>query len=125
MEFFIQDACKGGAIAKEIGQDTYQQLLQMLKDKSSDCVVTKSMDKETRTKVHQWIKLEFNGKLDSKTVDESIQIFISKGKPQRRAKFYTMFHLYKENKETLYSFNLIAKLLRYFDYLIVVFLLNH
>ncbi|VDM37474.1 unnamed protein product [Toxocara canis] len=80
-------------------------------------ISTEGMDKEARTKIHEWVRRRYHGKLSSQTRDGSIAISFSKNDNRKRKVWpearpdYLHFTLSKENKDSHYALSLIAKFL--------------
>lgn len=90
-------------------------------DKAEDYSIVleeSQLDKENRKTIHNAVKIIGNGLLSSDTTaNATIRIFSSKKdksfRAEKKKELIVNFTLYKENKDTMDSVNLLSKLLRY------------
>ncbi|VDK60608.1 unnamed protein product [Anisakis simplex] len=118
---------EAGSPPDGISSDQISEIDELLKDSSKSVKIStechlissfiQNMDKTGRTKIHEWVRQRYNGKLSSQTRDQSIVISCS-GNDNRKRRIwpedrpdYLHFTLSKENKDSLYAVSLIAKFL--------------
>jgi tRNA pseudouridine13 synthase len=116
----VLDKCK--ELGDGLGDDEFPSRLQEIVEKQRGSVSTRPItDKPTRTLFHRNVKRLFGSMLDTKTVGEEIVVTVmGKGvKKQRRGKSwkqmggeYCHFTMYKENRDTMDSIQVLARLLK-------------
>ena len=81
--------------------------------KTGNLMTPEISEKEKRSELHKFIKAHYGDVLDS-TTNKRNEICISYGPPKNRhqspPKKFCLFHLYKENKDTMEAINILSKL---------------
>ncbi|KAG5458594.1 MAG: hypothetical protein BJ554DRAFT_1154 [Olpidium bornovanus] len=116
-------------LEKLIGVEPAADVKELLNsDGKKSAILPKEEDKSKRTAIHTFFKNNFYGRLATETLEGCVKVFRygekggDQGKAVRRQKRVTwrdrggefcLFHLHKENKDTMEAVHLLARTMRY------------